>query len=174
MLSVTKAEGTLRTVPRGFPAAGDLPFRHAFNTGNEMHQWMTVQHGPGSPMDLVPIGMIHSPYLKRGDAPRQGRLSDREAVIEVFPPYADGLQDVEFHPHLIVLYWLDRSSRDTLKATPPGTGITHGVFATRSPDRPNPLGFAVADPVKREGLQLVVRGLDALDGTPLLDIKPYS
>lgn len=124
--------------------------------------------------ELKPIGVIHSPYLRRSDAPRQGRLSDRESVIEVFPAYAEGLQDVELHPHLIVLYWLDRSDRATLKATPPGTGREHGVFATRSPDRPNPIGFAVADLLHREGNRLVVRGLDALDGTPLLDLKPFS
>lgn len=125
-------------------------------------------------LELEPIGVIHSPWTRRGEAPRQGRISDRESAIEVFPEFTEGLQDVELHPHLIVLYWLDRSDRATLKATPPGTGREHGVFATRSPDRPNPIGFAVADLVMREGNRLVVRGLDALDGTPLLDIKPFS
>ena len=81
---------------------------------------------------------------------------------------------MEQQPHLIVLYWLDRSNRTALKAIPPHTGIEHGVFATRSPDRPNPIGICVVDFVCREGNQLFVRGLDALDGTPLLDIKPYS
>ena len=135
---------------------------------------MARHQEPSFSAELKPIGVIHSPYLRRGDAPRQGRLSDRESVIEVFPAYAEGLQDVEFHLHLIVLYWLDRSDRATLKATPPGTGREHGVFATRSPDRPNPIGFAVADLLHRDGNRLVVRGLDALDGTPLLDLKPFS
>ena len=139
-----------------------------------MHQCMDMMHESGNSLDLKPIGVIHSPYLKREDAPRQGRLSDRESVIEIFFEYADGLQDIEHHPHLIVLYWLDRSSRMTLKATPPGSGTEHGVFATRSPDRPNPIGFAVADLIRRDGSRLVVRGLDALDSTPLLDLKPYS
>jgi tRNA (adenine37-N6)-methyltransferase len=139
-----------------------------------MQQYTGTMHEDPGLAELKPIGVIHSPYLRRMDAPRQGRLSDRESVIEVYPAYAEGLQDVEHHPHLIVLYWLDRSSRDTLKATPPGTGTEHGVFATRSPDRPNPIGFAVADLVRRDGSRLVVRGLDALDGTPFLDLKPYS
>ena len=107
------------------------------------------------------------------DAPRQGRLSDQESAIEILPEYAEGLQDVEIHPHLIVLYWLDRADRGTLKATPPGTCTEHGVFATRSPDRPNPIAFSVVDVVRRDGNRLVVRGLDALDGTPLLDLKPF-
>jgi tRNA (adenine37-N6)-methyltransferase len=129
---------------------------------------------PDCSTKLKPIGVIRSPYIWRGDAPRQGRLSDKESAIEVLPAYAEGLHDVEHHPHLIVLYWLDRADRDTLKATPPGTRTEHGVFATRSPDRPNPIGFAVVDLIRRDGTRLVVRGLDALDGTPLLDIKPYS
>jgi formylmethanofuran dehydrogenase subunit E len=124
--------------------------------------------------ELRPIGVIRSPYLVRWDAPRQGRLSDRESVIEIFPEYAEGLQDVEHHPHLIALYWFDRSDRSLLKATPPGSNTEHGIFATRSPDRPNPVGFAVVDLVRRDGNRLVVRGLDALDGTPMIDLKPYS
>lgn len=139
-----------------------------------MHQYMGTIYEPGRTTILRPIGIIHSPYLRREDAPRQGRLSDRESTIEVMPAYTEGLHDVEDHPHLIVLYWLDRANRDTLKATPPGTGTEHGVFATRSPDRPNPVGFAVVDLIRRNGNSLVVRGLDALDGTPLLDLKPYS
>jgi tRNA (adenine37-N6)-methyltransferase len=139
-----------------------------------MYQYIGMMQEERGCTELKPIGVIHSPYLQRSDAPRQGRLSDRESAIEVFPAYAEGLQDVELHPHLIVLYWLDRSSPDTLKATPPGTGTERGVFATRSPDRPNPIGFAVVDLIRRDGNLLVVVGLDALDGTPLLDLKPYS
>jgi tRNA-Thr(GGU) m(6)t(6)A37 methyltransferase TsaA len=139
-----------------------------------MHQCMGTIHEDGGTADLRLIGIIHSPYLQQGDAPRQGRLSDKESTIEVLPAYTGGLQDVELHPHLIVLYWLDRADRNTLKATPPGTHTEHGVFATRSPDRPNPIGFAVVDLLRRDGNRFVVRGLDALDGTPLLDLKPYS
>jgi formylmethanofuran dehydrogenase subunit E len=121
----------------------------------------------------MPIGVIRSPYLKRGEAPRQGRFSDKESIIEIFPAYREGLQDIEKNTHLIALYWFDRSDRTLLKATPPGSGTEHGVFATRSPERPNPIGFAVVDLIRRDGARLVVRGLDAFDGTPLLDLKPY-
>lgn len=127
----------------------------------------------GGNLDLHPIGVIWSPYRKRGDAPRQGRLSDTESTIEILPAYAEGLQDIEMNKHLIALYWFDRSDRSLLRATPPGSGVEHGVFATRSPERPNPIGFAVVDLIGRDGNRLTVRGLDAFDGTPLLDLKPY-
>jgi len=123
---------------------------------------------------VTAIGIIHSPYLSREDAPRQGRFSDALVTLEILPEFSEGLQDVEQEPYLIVLYWLDRSDRTTLKAIPPHTGIEHGVFATRSPDRPNPIGICIVELIRREGNLLFVRGLDALDGTPLLDIKPYS
>jgi tRNA-Thr(GGU) m(6)t(6)A37 methyltransferase TsaA len=120
------------------------------------------------------IGIIHSPYLSRDDAPRQGRFSDALITLEILPEFSEGLQDVDEDPYLIVLYWLDRSDRNKLKAIPPHSGIEHGVFATRSPDRPNPIGICIVEFVRREGNLLIVRGLDAIDGTPLLDIKPYS
>ena len=128
----------------------------------------------GNSFVLTPIGTIRSPYQTREDAPRQGRFSDALVALEILPEFTEGLNDVEQQPHLIVLYWLDRSNRTALKAIPPHTGIEHGVFATRSPDRPNPIGICIVELVRREGNQLFVRGLDALDGTPLLDIKPYS
>lgn len=134
---------------------------------------MTERVAQGETPELTPVGVIRSPYRKRGDAPRQGRLSDAESTIEIYPAYAEGLQDIEKNAHLIALYWFDRSDRSLLKATPPGSGVEHGVFATRSPERPNPIGFAVVDLIRRDGNRLVVRGLDAFDGTPLLDLKPY-
>lgn len=124
--------------------------------------------------EVIPIGIIHSPYKKKGDAPRQGRLSDKTSVIEIFDAYKEGLRDIEKHPHVIVLYWLDRADRTALTAVPPVSGIEHGVFATRSPNRPNPVGFSVADLISRENTRLVVRGLDAFDLTPVIDLKPYS
>jgi len=122
---------------------------------------------------LRPIGVISSPYRKRGEAPRQGRLEPAESEIQVFPEFSGGLRDLAGHPHLFILYWCDRSRRDVLTATPPHEGIEHGVFATRSPERPNPIALCLVDLVRMEGNRLRVRGLDALDGSPLLDIKPF-
>jgi len=123
---------------------------------------------------VTAIGIILSPYLSRDDAPRQGRFSDALITLEILPEFAEGLQDIEKESHLIVLYWLDRSDRNKLKTIPPHTGIEHGVIATRPPDRPNPIGICIVELIRREGNLLFVRGLDALDETPLLDIKPYS
>ena len=99
---------------------------------------------------VTPIGIIHSPFRTREGAPRQGRFSDAQVTLEILPEFTEGLKDVEHQPHLIVLYWLDRSDRTTLKAIPPHTGIEHGVFATRSPDRPNPIGICIVELVRRE------------------------
>lgn len=82
--------------------------------------------------------------------------------------------DLDQCTHIIALYWLDRANRKALRAIPPHDGRVHGVFATRSPDRPNPIAFSVAELISVEGRKLRVRGLDALNGTPLIDIKPYS
>jgi len=124
--------------------------------------------------EIRPIGYVKSPYKERKDAPRQGRLSDTVSEIVIDEQYLSGLEDVEKKSHLIILSWFDRADRTMLKATPPHEMIEHGVFATRSPNRPNPIGFSVVDLLGREGNILHVRGLDALDGTPVVDIKPYS
>jgi formylmethanofuran dehydrogenase subunit E len=108
------------------------------------------------------------------DAPHQGAFSDAECTVEIYPDYAPGIRDVEGHDHLIILYWLDRADRTRLTAVPPHTLTEHGVFATRSPNRPNPIGLAVVQLKRREVNLLIVTGLDALDGTPVLDIKPFS
>lgn len=122
---------------------------------------------------LNPIGYVRSPYRKRGDAPRQGRLSDKTAEIVIDPQYRDGIFRLEREKRLIVLAWFDRSDRTFLRVTPPGTDVEHGVFATRSPDRPNPIGLSVVDLLGIKDGVLEVRGLDSLDGTPIIDIKPY-
>lgn len=125
-------------------------------------------------MELKPIGVIHSPYLERGDAPRQGRMSDQEMTLEIFPEFGDALKEIEKVSHIYVLYWGDRSNREILQSKTPFSEEPVGVFASRSPNRPNPIALCIADLLRRNGNQLVVRGLDALDGSPLLDIKVYS
>jgi len=125
-------------------------------------------------MQLTPIGVIHSPYKERGQAPRQGRLSENEITLEIFPPFAPALKDIERCSHLIVLYWGDRANRETLQSRTPFSEVPVGVFSSRSPNRPNPIAFCVADLLRREGDCLIVRGVDALDGSPLLDIKAYA
>ncbi len=123
---------------------------------------------------VKPIGIIRSPYKTMNDAPHQGRFSDVVCEIEIFEEYSAGLRDIELCTHLIILYWLHKAKRDTLIAIPPHDNKTHGVFATRSPHRPNPIGFAAVELIERKGNILKVRGLDAIDLTPVIDIKPYS
>jgi tRNA-Thr(GGU) m(6)t(6)A37 methyltransferase TsaA len=125
-------------------------------------------------IELLPIGYVRSPYFQRGDAPRQGRLSDTVSEIIIDPPYQPGLFRIGEKKHLFVLCWFDRADRTALRATPPHNPVEHGIFATRSPDRPNPVALSIVDLIEVNGGILKVRGLDALDGTPVIDIKPYS
>ena len=125
-------------------------------------------------MHLKPIGIISSPFKSAGQAPRQGRFTDETSTLEIFDAYDDGLKTIERASHLIVLYWLDRADRERLQAYTPHGAELRGVFACRSPARPNPIGIAVATLLKREGRTLTVKGLDAIDQTPIIDIKPYS
>ncbi len=124
------------------------------------------------PYTITPIGMVQpSPYPDRQAAPPQG--GSEISHIEIFAEYAEGLQDIEEFSHINVFYWLHKSEGYSLVVQPPFDTPKHGVFATRSPNRPNPLGFAVVELVERKGLTLVVRGLDAIEGTPVVDIKPH-
>jgi len=120
------------------------------------------------------IGVVHSPYTFSKKAPRQGRLApDVESLIVMEPGYETGLKDIETFSHIIVFYVFDRVSSWDLLVQTPWEKKRHGVFATRTPRRPNPIGFTVVKLVKRSGSNLYVRGLDALDGTPVIDLKPY-
>ena len=112
---------------------------------------------------IRPIGYVRSPYKEQKDAPRQGRFSDTVSEIIIEEIYHSGLMDVEKNSHLIVLSWFDRADRTALVVTPPHDPVEHGVFATRSPNRPNPVAFSVVDLIERDGNILRVRGLDALD-----------
>lgn len=120
------------------------------------------------------LGRIRTPWKTLAECPktRDGR-ADAESVIEVDAPYDAGLKDIALYSHLIVLYWLDESPRNLIVQVPSHVASPRGVFALRSPARPNPIGHAVAEIVRVEGNAIVVRGLDARDGTPLIDIKPY-
>jgi tRNA-Thr(GGU) m(6)t(6)A37 methyltransferase TsaA len=122
-------------------------------------------------MNLQPIGMIHSPFKDKKECPPQGR--DEICWIEIFDQYAEGVKDVEGFSHLILLYWLHSTKSYSLLVKTPWDSERRGLFATRSPNRPNPVGFSVVELVERNGNNLKVKGLDALDGTPLIDIKPY-
>jgi tRNA-Thr(GGU) m(6)t(6)A37 methyltransferase TsaA len=124
--------------------------------------------------EVHPIGIVSSPYEKHGDAPRQGRLDpDVEMEIEILEKYAAGVGDLAGISHIFVLLWFDRASRTTLTGHPPGAKESRPVFATRSPHRPNPIGLDIAKVLGVDGRIIRVSGLDALDGTPVLDIKPY-
>ncbi len=123
---------------------------------------------------IKPIGIVRTPYKNKNEAPHQGCFSKEICEIEIFKEYEAGLKDIETCTHLIVLYWLDRAKRDTLIAIPPHDSKEHGVFATRSPNRPNPIAFSVVELIERKGNVLRIRGIDALDKTPVVDLKPYS
>lgn len=120
-----------------------------------------------------PIGTIRSPFRERQDVPIQAAFSDAEGTVEVDPTYAAGLEDIEGFSHLILVYWLHASEGYDLTVRPFLDQQEHGLFATRYPARPNPIGISVVELVGREGNELRVRGVDVLDGTPLLDIKPF-
>jgi len=123
---------------------------------------------------MQPIGVVHSPYTKTDQIPRGlGAEHRAEGVLEIRPEFEAGLTDIDGFSHLYVIWVFDRSSRCELLGTPPTDTRPHGVFATRSPRRPNPIGLTVVELRRRDGLDLHVRGVDMLDGTPVLDIKPY-
>jgi tRNA-Thr(GGU) m(6)t(6)A37 methyltransferase TsaA len=120
------------------------------------------------------IGMIRSPYTNTSAIPKgPGAKHEAEGVLAIAPEYAAGLQDVEGFSHLFVLWEFDKSEGFDLVGRPPLDDRLHGVFATRSPRRPNPIGLTVVELLGRDGGNLRVRGVDMLDGTPILDIKPY-
>lgn len=121
---------------------------------------------------LVYIGTISSPWHSRMETPRQGRHDGPLCTIEIFEPWVAALKGIEKFERLEVLYWLDRSRRDLVLQSPASNGEVHGTFSIRSPVRPNPIGTSIVLLEKVEGAKLFVRGLDCLDGTPLIDLKP--
>ena len=123
---------------------------------------------------LNPIGTIRSPYADKAQIPKgPGALHEAEGLLEIRPELEPGLTDIEGFSHLYVIWVFDRAEGYDLLSLPPTDDRPHGVFATRAPRRPNPLGLTVVQLLRREGPSLLVRGLDMLDGTPIVDIKPY-
>jgi len=123
-------------------------------------------------LKLKPIGVIHSPY-HAGQVPYQGCGREEIGEVEVFEQFAEGLKDIEGFSHIVLIYWFHKSRGYSLMVRTPWDTTPHGLFTTRSPNRPCPLGLSVVRLVARKGNILKVKDLDAIDGTPLLDIKPY-
>jgi tRNA-Thr(GGU) m(6)t(6)A37 methyltransferase TsaA len=122
---------------------------------------------------LYYIGRIRTPWTRREDCPKNARESEAVCTIELDPRWTDGLKGLESCTHLVVLYWMDRSRRDLVLQVPRHYGEQRGTFALRSPARPNPIAMSIARLIRLEGAKLDVVGLDCLDGTPLIDLKPY-
>jgi tRNA (adenine37-N6)-methyltransferase len=131
-----------------------------------------------------PIGFVSSRYKDASEVPKGlGAKHEADGVLKILPEFEPGLTDIEGFSHLIVIWEFDRSPKLELRSdelhaseligTPPSDNRPHGVFATRSPRRPNPIGLTVVELLRRDGVSLHVRGVDMLDGTPILDIKPY-
>ncbi|MEA3198639.1 MAG: hypothetical protein QOE90_67 [Thermoplasmata archaeon] len=121
---------------------------------------------PSDELRLRPIGVVRSPYATPLDAPRQGEFARKESLVEVEPRYAEGLAGIAPGARLLVVWWAHLADRDVLAR--PGTD---GVFAMRTPHRPNPICLSEVEVVAREGARLTVTGLEATDGTPVLDLK---
>src|SRR5271169_6498998 len=121
-----------------------------------------------------PIGFVVSPYKDVSQIPKGlGTKHEADGVLKIRPEFELGLTDIEGFSHLVVIWEFDRSHGFELLGTPPSDHRPHGVFATRSPRRPNPIGLTNVELLRRDGIELQVRGVDMLDGTPILDIKPY-
>jgi tRNA-Thr(GGU) m(6)t(6)A37 methyltransferase TsaA len=123
---------------------------------------------------MRPIGHVSSPYKNLSEIPKGlGTKHAGEGSLDIRAEFKDGLKDIEGFSHLIVIWVFDRGKGYELIGTPPSDDRPHGVFATRSPRRPNPIGLTVVELIERNGARLCVRGIDMLDGTPILDLKPY-
>jgi tRNA-Thr(GGU) m(6)t(6)A37 methyltransferase TsaA len=122
---------------------------------------------------LYYIGRIRTPFKTLAECPKNSRESQATATVELDPAYAAGIECVEHFSHLVLLYWLDEARRDLIRQVPRHLGVARGVFALRSPIRPNPIGMSVVELLSVDGTKLTVRNIDCRDGTPLIDIKPY-
>ena len=127
-----------------------------------------------APLTLIPIGVVHSPFRQAAGTPVQPFSAlGSEGQIEIYAPYADGLLDLEGFARIWVLYWCHRAAEARLRVVPYRDVVEHGVFATRAPARPNPIGISAVRLLQVQGATLSIAELDMLDGTPVLDVKPY-
>lgn len=165
---------------RGRAFSSMMPAR-AMQKGAGMGEMSTIRPGevavelpPGFDGGLYFIGRIRTPWAKRSDCPRRGALDGPECRLEIDPRWAAALEGVAQSPRLQVLYWMHEARRDLVLQSPRHDGTTRGTFSLRSPVRPNPIASSVVALVGVEGCTVTVRGLDCLDGTPLLDVKPEA
>ena len=119
------------------------------------------------------IGVIHSPFMDKSQTPVQSSFSHAVGQVEVYPEFAEGLQDLEGFSHIILFYVFHQAADFSLRVKPFLDDHLHGLFATRYPHRPNPIGFSLVRLLEKKASSLKIEGVDVLDGTPLLDIKPY-
>jgi tRNA (adenine37-N6)-methyltransferase len=150
-------------------------YRERYLLREQRHGSQRTTHGRWLGMlKLQPVGYVRSPYVDTHAIPKGlGAKHEAEGVLEILAEFELGLTDIEGFSHLFVIWAFDRSEGFNLLGTPPSDNRSHAVFATRSPRRPNPIGLTVVELLNREGSLLHVRGIDMLDGTPILDIKPY-
>ncbi len=134
---------------------------------------ITIGLPPAPDAGLYFIGRIRTPFATLSQCPKNPREGQVEATVELDARYAAGLEGIERFSHLILLYWMDEARRDLVRQTPRHLDAPRGVFALRSPLRPNPVSLAVVELLGVDGTNLVVKGIDCRDRTPLLDIKPY-
>lgn len=125
-------------------------------------------------MVMKPIGVVRSPFKTLPQTPRWGTMTEEIGEIEVFPQYEAGLEGIERYSRIELLFYFHQSRRDVLKVIPPHDPKERGVFASRAPVRPNPIGLTILNLLERKGRFLKVKHLDMLDGTPVLDIKPHK
>jgi tRNA-Thr(GGU) m(6)t(6)A37 methyltransferase TsaA len=133
---------------------------------------VAVELPPATDAGLIFIGRIRTPWQNRLVCPRQGRADGPVCRIELFEPWVRALDGITAYERLEILYWLHLSRRDLVRQSPANDGTSRGTFSLRTPVRPNPIGTSIATLVGLEGATLLVRGLDCLDETPLLDLKP--
>jgi tRNA-Thr(GGU) m(6)t(6)A37 methyltransferase TsaA len=133
---------------------------------------VAVELPKASDAGLFFIGRVRTPWKSREDTPRQGSHNGPVCRLEIFEPWVPALKGVDFYDHLEVIYWLHHSRRNLVLQSPKKNGLTRGTFSLRSPVRPNPIATSIVKLVGIEGKTVLVRGLDCIDETPLIDLKP--